>query len=451
MPTTLIIVAAVAILIILLATASYKVCPADRVMVITGPGGRRFVSGGSAFIIPFIMRVDWLSLGAVQSLLRTDTPIPTKDAILIDVNAVANFQIASETMTVDENGKQVKALENAAKNYLNQSKERMEKDVTQVLLGKLREVIGRTELKALMENRDTFAATVAESARVDMERLGLQLTTFNIQDFTDRQNVIANMGAEMAAEISRNAKLASINAEQAVAVRQNQLDLKRAELQSISDKAQAEADAVKGITAAEQSKTLKVKEQEAEIAAAEKKAVLEQKNAEIEEQKLNATIRKKPAPKAYKPATRKTNKTAPPTPTPANPYAPVEYDCNGKWRQLLTGIAVIGILVAAIALLVGAKTCWRFIAIGALTAFAMLPLYGWFDELERDMAVKAVEKDYGIRVLQTNGGNGLAEVHYMFQQNPTVEAGMVSYGHGLAWLRSAGGKKIVGRRQQVEK
>ena len=54
MPTTLIIVAAVAILIILLATASYKVCPADRVMVITGPGGRRFVSGGSAFI----MRVD---------------------------------------------------------------------------------------------------------------------------------------------------------------------------------------------------------------------------------------------------------------------------------------------------------------------------------------------------------------------------------------------------------
>ena len=159
----------------------------------------------------------------------------------------------------------------------------------------------------------------------------------------------------------------------------------------------------------------------------------------------------KPIPKAYKPATRKTNKTTPPTSTPTNPYAPVEYDCNGKWRQLLTGIAVVGILVAAIALLVGAKTCWRFIAIGALTAFAMLPLYGWFDELERDMAVKAVEKDYGIRVLQTNGGNGLAEVHYMFQQNPTVEAGMVSYGHGLAWLRSVGGKKIVGRRQQVEK
>lgn len=229
----------------------------------------------------------------MQSLLKTDTPIPTKDAILIDVNAVANFQIASESIVIDEDSHQTKALENAARNYLNQSKERMEKDVTQVLLGKLREVIGKTELKELMENRDTFAATVAESARVDMERLGLQLTTFNIQDFTDRQHVIDNMGAEMAAEIQRNAKLASINAEQDVAVRQNQLDLKRAELQSIADKAQAEADAVKGITTAEQSKTLKVKEQEAEIAAAEKRATLEQRNADIEEQKLNAAVRKK--------------------------------------------------------------------------------------------------------------------------------------------------------------
>lgn len=45
---TTIIVALAVILAILLATACYKVCPADRVMVITGPGGRRFVSGVAA-------------------------------------------------------------------------------------------------------------------------------------------------------------------------------------------------------------------------------------------------------------------------------------------------------------------------------------------------------------------------------------------------------------------
>lgn len=36
MPTALIIGAVVAVLVVLLATASYKVCPANKVMVITG-------------------------------------------------------------------------------------------------------------------------------------------------------------------------------------------------------------------------------------------------------------------------------------------------------------------------------------------------------------------------------------------------------------------------------
>lgn len=289
---TMLIIGVAVVAVALLATASYKVCPTDRVMVITGPGGRRFVTGGAAFIIPFVMRVDWLNLAAVQCDLKTDTPIPTKDTTLLDVNAVANFQIAAEGMTVDENGKEIRVLENAAKNYLNQSEKQMREDVTQVLLGKLREVIGKTELKELMENRDTFAQTVTESAKPDMERLGLKLTTFNVQDFTDRKNVIENMGAAMAAEIGRDAQLASINAQQEVAVRQNQLDLKKAELQAVADKAQAEADMVTQITKAEQTKTLKVKEQEAEIAAAEKKAILEQRNAEVKEQELNASVRK---------------------------------------------------------------------------------------------------------------------------------------------------------------
>lgn len=179
------------------------------------------------------------------------------------------------------------------------------------------------------------------------------------------------------------------------------------------------------------------------------------------EPKNNPTVKTKPdtktenvskkEPKTYKPTIlRKQSKPVKSTPTLTNPYAPVEYDCNGKWRQLVAGIAIIGILVAVIALLAGAKTYWRFITVGALTAFAMLPLYGWFDELERDMAVKAVEKDYKIRILQTNGGGGLAEVHYTFQQNPTVKAGVVSYGHGLAWLRNADGKKIVGRGKPLD-
>lgn len=209
-----------------------------------GPGGRRFVTGKAAIIIPFLYRRDWLSLGVVQSELHTDTPIPTKDAILIDVSAVANFQIGVDRFA-GHDGVERDPLEIAARNYLNQDKKRMMADVTQVLLGKMREAIGKTELRTLMENRDEFSETVATAACADMEALGLGLVTFNVQDFADGQGVIrdmgADMGADMAAQISRDAQLARIAADQQVAERQNQLDLKQAELKTTADNAKAKA------------------------------------------------------------------------------------------------------------------------------------------------------------------------------------------------------------------
>lgn len=85
------------IIIILLARSCYTVAPTDRVLVITGPGGRRFVSGKSALIVPFIMRRDWLNLGVIQVKLQTEQNIPTRDALLIDVGAVAGKAAAATT------------------------------------------------------------------------------------------------------------------------------------------------------------------------------------------------------------------------------------------------------------------------------------------------------------------------------------------------------------------
>ncbi|MBT1162776.1 flotillin family protein [Bifidobacterium sp. SO1] len=284
-------ICALIILIILLAFVCYKVAPTDKVLVVTGPGGRRFVTGRSSFIIPFIQRCDWLSLGVVQSELHTDTPIPTKDAILIDVSAVANFQIGV-TPFAGSDGMEHDPLEIAARNYLNQDKQRMMADVTQVLLGKMREAIGKTELRTLMENRDEFSETVANAAKADMEALGLELVTFNVQDFSDGQNVIRDMGADMAAQIGRDAQLAKINADQQVAERQNQLDLKKAELQTTADEAKAKADLVYETVKAERTKQLNIARVDAQIAAEERNVELAARQAAVKEKELDATVRK---------------------------------------------------------------------------------------------------------------------------------------------------------------
>ena len=281
----------VLIIVIVLATSCYTVAPTDRALVITGPGGRRFVIGKSALIVPFIMRRDWLSLGVIQVKLQTEQSIPTKDALLIDVGAVANVQIGVTPFT-DAEGVEHNPLEIAARNYLNQDKTKMMTDVSEVLLGKMREAIGRTDIRTLMQNRDEFNETIVSAAHDDMLALGLELVTFNVQDFSDQQGVIADMGAEMASRITQEAQLARINSEQTVAERQNELDLKQADLQKQSDRAKAEADMVYDITKAERQKDLNIATQNAEIAAEERRIELERKKAETREQELTATVRK---------------------------------------------------------------------------------------------------------------------------------------------------------------
>lgn len=275
--------AAVGIMVVVLVFEScWRKCPPDKLMIVSGAGKMRSVSGKGTFVIPLLQRVDTLSLGAVQVQLTTENDIPTQDAILIHACAVANFQI----------GQTPELIETASKNYLNLDKEEMTRQVTEVMLGKMREVIGQMDLKELMRDRESFNAKVFGGSKDDLANLGLELRTFNVQDFSDSQGIIRSMGADQAAEIKKEAELAQIKAAEEVAIRQNQLDLKQADLKKQADKAKAEADMVKATVTAEKQRELYIAQQEAEIAAETKKVELAERQADVRERELNATVKK---------------------------------------------------------------------------------------------------------------------------------------------------------------
>lgn len=200
--------AAVGIMAVVLVFEScWRKCPPDKLMIVSGAGKMRSVSGKGTFVIPLLQRVDTLSLGAVQVQLTTENDIPTQDAILIHACAVANFQI----------GQTPELIETASKNYLNLDKEEMTRQVTEVMLGKMREVIGQMDLKELMRDRESFNAKVFGGSKDDLANLGLELRTFNVQDFSDSQGIIRSMGADQAAEIKKEAELAQIKVAEQVA------------------------------------------------------------------------------------------------------------------------------------------------------------------------------------------------------------------------------------------
>ena len=87
---------AAVLLIVFIGKVMYKKAPPNIAMVITGPRGSRTIIGQGALVIPIIQRVDYMSLENIQSDFTSRDEIPTKDAINIMVDAVANVAISKE-------------------------------------------------------------------------------------------------------------------------------------------------------------------------------------------------------------------------------------------------------------------------------------------------------------------------------------------------------------------
>lgn len=129
-----------------------------------------------------------------------------------------------------------------------------------------------------------------------------------------------------------------------------------------------------------------------------------------------------------------------------NPYAPVEYRYKGNMRAVAMAVGVIGVAVILATAFAPLPWRWLTVAAGAVIVGGAWLAYNLLDERERDKAAKAVEADYHVRMLQVAGGNGTADVMFAGDGKPDlIRLGVVSYAHGIAWLRSPDGRQVVRR------
>ncbi|MDR0514192.1 MAG: hypothetical protein LBG81_03400, partial [Coriobacteriaceae bacterium] len=263
------------------------------------------VSGRATFTIPVIQRIDKLSLGLIQSNIVTSAPVPTADFIEVSVSAVVNFQISSET----------EQLEKATRNFLNFSKDDISKIASEVLEGSMREIIGQMYIKDMVTDRETFNARVIQTAKPDLNNMGLDLISFNVQNFQDERGVIEKLGMDQTAQITRDAAIAKIEADRevelknadarnltnerntqtdrAIAEREQQLAVMRAQLQIEQDTKKAEADLAYQIQTETKTRELEIAKQEAAIAKQEKEIELKEREVQITERELEATVKKR--------------------------------------------------------------------------------------------------------------------------------------------------------------
>lgn len=295
----------VIVLLGIMVKVCYKKCPPNKAMVITGATGTSTVIGKAKFVIPVLQRVDYMSLENIQVDFTSRDEIPTKDAINVLVDAVAN-------MAIDQ---QPEVLKVASSKFLGYSTSDIQQIVTPILEGNIREIISQTTLKELIQgDKKEFAERVVENVSPNLRDMGLKLTTFNIQNFKDRNGVIDNLGIENTEQIKKDASIAAAKAKSEIAIaqaeadkaanearvasdteiaaKQNELAIKKAELKREADIKIAEAEAAKAIEAENQRQKQEIATANANLARQEKEIELKEREVAIRERALEAEVKK---------------------------------------------------------------------------------------------------------------------------------------------------------------
>ena len=292
----------VAAFLLLLFLASYVKTNSQIALVISGLSKKpKVLIGTSGFCFPFLQQKDRLYMGEIEVDIKTTDSVPTSDFINVDVDAVAKIRVKPTGI----------GLEYAIANFLNKSPEEISNRAKGVLQGNMREIVGTLDLRSLNTDRDGFSNQIQLKATKDMDMLGIEILSCNIQSVTDREGLIEALGADNTCKITKEAAInkaqatkdvevakavalqesndARVASETKIAEKNNELAIKKSELKIQEDIKRAEADAAYAIQKQEQEKVIKVKTVEAEAAEA---LVTAERQREINAKQVEAEVEK---------------------------------------------------------------------------------------------------------------------------------------------------------------
>ena len=298
--------ALIALAIIILLASGYTKAPPDMAYIISGVRKKpRILIGQAGIKIPFFERLDKLSLGAIQIDVKTKTAVPTAEYINVRVDSTVAVRV----------GRSNEMIALAAQNFLNINRDTIGAKINDLLEGNVREIVGQMKLTEMVSDRKAFSDKVQANVVPDLAKFGLELVSFNVQNFSDEGGVIENLGIDNVEQIRKKAVIAKSDAQREIAVaeaendkaandakvkaateiakKQTEFAIEKAAMQEQADTAQAKADAAKAIEAEHQRKEHEIAVANANLARQEKEIELKEREVAITERKLEAEIKKK--------------------------------------------------------------------------------------------------------------------------------------------------------------
>src|SRR5437588_8383135 len=296
-----IVILGVLLLGIIMFKAMWRVAEPNEALVISGlrermPDGVaeslgfKIVTGKGTLVMPGVQAVRRLSLDLREAELAIDCV--THQGIPLGIKGVVIFKVGDDYVSIA----------NAARRFLDQQ-DQMEHRVHNVFAGHLRAIVGNMTVEAMIRDREKLTQLTRESSGTEMEKLGLIVDSLQIQEIEDPTGYITNLGKPHAAAVASQARIAEAHADREATQQEQEADALKAEARRNASIKQAgfQAEIDQAASRAKQAGPLAEAGARQEVVVQETKVA--QLEADREEQRLQATVRKPADAQAYQQTT----------------------------------------------------------------------------------------------------------------------------------------------------
>ncbi len=194
----------------LAASARYKRCPSDKILVIYGKVGTdksagdvadtvktaKCIHGGAAFVWPLIQDYQYLDLTPMSIDINLTKALSKEN---IRVNAPSTFTVGIST----EPG----VMNNAAERLLGLGSRDIESVASDIIFGQFRATIATMKIEEINADREKFLAEVMTNVETEIKKVGLRVINVNIRDITDESDFIESLGRKAASTVTNQAKI----------------------------------------------------------------------------------------------------------------------------------------------------------------------------------------------------------------------------------------------------
>ena len=282
----------------------YKVADVDKALIITGGKEPVIKVSGGAFVIPVFRKASYFDLCMLTVTADADE-IKTSTAVPVVCDWTAQIRPC-----VSDHAK----LRTAIISFKERGNQGIIDDVKLTLMGAVRDVVAALTPEKILREKEEYKKLIQTAVSDELDNMGLELVSLNIQDITDnngyfdniaaidaaekrqaadikkaevdkitrQKQAVAKKEAEIAeAEAKQEAEIARMTAEQTEKEKRKETDMKLAQFKIETDTANANAEIAKELQKTSRQKEVEERKGAVEITRQEQANLAAQKEREV--------------------------------------------------------------------------------------------------------------------------------------------------------------------------